>query len=98
MDIATETAHTGHAGSGNLHERLRRFSRWAGVATVATSFMVTVGWILDIGALKGVLPGLATMKLNTAVAIALCGFALIALTGNRVHRQSRSGRLIARSC
>jgi diguanylate cyclase (GGDEF)-like protein len=37
---------------------------------------VVVGWFLDIKILKSVLPGLATMKMNTALGLVACGVSL----------------------
>ncbi len=37
---------------------------------------VVVGWLFNIGSLKSLLPGLPTMKANTAVAFVVCGVAL----------------------
>ena len=53
-----------------------RFTRVASVLAGATSSLVLIGWWLDIEALKNVLPGLATMKPNTAVAFVFSSTAL----------------------
>ncbi len=61
----------------------------AAVATSATGLMVLVGWILDLHALKAIIPGFATMKANTAIGFVLAGTALglyFRRPGNRTSR------------
>ena len=63
----------------NYSLRLRRFQRFAHGVSVVTATMgvsVIIGWWLDINALKSFLPGLATMKANTAFCFILLGVAL----------------------
>ncbi|MBS4052413.1 MAG: PAS domain S-box protein [Methylomonas sp.] len=55
-------------------------SRSAGIFTIALGFIVLCGWALDINMLKSVLPGLTTMKPNTAVGFMLTGISLSMLT------------------
>jgi hypothetical protein len=56
-----------------------RVSVGAGAATAALGVVVLVGWLFDLPRLTSILPGLATMKANTAAAFALTGAALCAL-------------------
>ncbi len=63
---------------------LRRFARFVGAFTTAVAAMALLGWALDIGFLKSVIPGHAAMKANTAVGLSLAGLAL--LTANNPAR------------
>src|SRR5438067_8945297 len=59
-----------------LVRRMERGAAAAGVIAAALGASVLLGWIFDLPALKGVIPGLATMKINTAASLLLCGVAL----------------------
>jgi diguanylate cyclase (GGDEF)-like protein/PAS domain S-box-containing protein len=58
----------------------------AGLVATALGGSVLAGWALDIGALKSVLPGMATMKPNNAVGMLLCGIALALVSRGRGDR------------
>jgi hypothetical protein len=59
---------------------LRMGSAVASVVSMLVGLLVLVGgWGFDLEAIKAVVPGLATMKANTALAFALGGAALWAL-------------------
>jgi len=48
-----------------------------GAVVAVSGISVLCGWIFDIPLLKSVSSGLATMKVNTAIAFTLIGFALL---------------------
>ncbi|MBC8319252.1 MAG: hypothetical protein H8E34_00870 [Bacteroidetes bacterium] len=55
------------------------FAYVAGLITAAVGLLVLIGWQFDIGILKSILPGVVSMKPNTAVAFLLSGLALLLL-------------------
>jgi PAS domain S-box-containing protein len=64
----------------NLHSAIvRSFSQFGAALVALAGAAVLVGWLFEIAALKSVLPGLVTMKANTALALLLAGLALLSL-------------------
>ncbi|MEG4203800.1 PAS domain S-box protein [Microcoleus sp. Pol7_A1] len=55
---------------------VQSFSKKASIAVIAIGCTVILGWIFDLPLLKSILPGLVTMKVNTAVCFILSGFSL----------------------
>lgn len=51
-------------------------ARWAGVVVAATGLVGLAGWWADVAVLRAVVSGLAEMKPNTALGLALTGAAL----------------------
>jgi PAS domain S-box-containing protein len=58
----------------------RQISAVAGIVAFLGGFIVILGWMLDAQTIKSVLPGLATMKANTALCILLLGASLLIFT------------------
>jgi PAS domain-containing protein len=55
---------------------LRKFTLGVSVFSISLGLLVLVGWALGLTQLTVVLPGLASMKPNTAACLALCGLSL----------------------
>jgi hypothetical protein len=55
---------------------VRVIARREALFCVLAGFVVLFGWIADIGMLQSILPGEATMKVNTALCFILSGFAV----------------------
>jgi hypothetical protein len=62
-------------------------SEAAGVFTAAIGIFVLVGWVFNVPLMKSVLPGLVTMKANTAICFFLIGIALWSLQTKRIDKQ-----------
>ncbi|ATB39796.1 two-component sensor histidine kinase [Cystobacter fuscus] len=56
---------------------LRRLSRVHGAVVMAVGLVVLTAWVFDLTSLKGLRPGLPTMKANTALCFILSGAALL---------------------
>ena len=64
-------------------ESLRDLSVVAGSIVACVGLLVLAGWLFGVDTLKSVLPGMATMKANTAVCLLLAGAALVLLSRRR---------------
>lgn len=60
----------------NWESRARALSRIGAAIVAGIGAAVMTGWILDLPLVKGVLPGLVTMKVNTALAFIAAGVSL----------------------
>lgn len=84
-------------GSGpDFIASLRRSSNVAGIAVIAIGCLVLIGWVSDIGFLKSVFSGYASMKFNTAFAFILGGVSLWLInTGQEKEWSRRSAQVCA---
>lgn len=69
-------------------------SRLAGIVAAAIGGLVLFGWAGDVTIFKSVVPGVVTMKANTALSFALAGVGLSLVSG----RLSRAAVVIGRLC
>jgi len=68
---------------------VQSFSKKASIAVIAIGCTVILGWIFDLQLFKSILPGLVTMKANTAVCFILGGFSLFILHRRRAELTAR---------
>jgi len=76
---------------------LRRLSKAAGIAAAVIGAMAMTGWVLGVDFLKSVVPGLITMKANTALVLMLLGTSLYvtAAGADRYRHVARAAELVA---
>jgi len=70
---------------------LDRTTRWGSVLVICVGAAVVFGWFMNVQPLKSVLPGLETMKMNTALAFILAGTALWLLHTSAPGSGAREG-------
>lgn len=68
-------------------------SRWLGLAAAAIGSLALLGWVLEVGRLKSVIPGHVAMKPNAAIGLILLGVALSLVTAARTAAGRLSGGL-----
>jgi len=78
-----------------LVQRFRLAALIAGVVTALLGIIVLFGWVAEIGTLKTVLAGLASMKANAALCFVLAGVSLILLSVPQLPHASVGARLCA---
>jgi len=83
----------------HLNSRLlsayRRTSHAAGGIVIGIAVLVMAGWLFNISAFKTILPGLATMKANTALAFGLIGISLLLASSNH---ENLWVRIVSNAC
>src|ERR1700690_668294 len=62
--------------------RMVSFARVVSISSAAVGAIVLVGWFLGLQILKSVLPGLSSMKPNTAICLSLLAASLWFLAGH----------------
>ncbi len=65
------------------------FAPIAGICVFTIGMAALAGWMFDITALKSILPGLVTMKANTALGMFLCGSALALISLEKIPKLVR---------
>jgi len=79
----------------SFHISLEKVPRIASILVFVVGCIVLAGWQFDVPALTSILPGMATMKANSAVAFILCAIALWSLQNRQTKQQAR---LLANAC
>ncbi len=73
----------------------KSISKFAGYLVITISCIVLVGWVFDIPSFKSIIPGLATMKFNTALSFLLVGISLMLFEEQRNQKLWLIARCLA---
>jgi two-component system, sensor histidine kinase len=76
-----------------LVKRCQAAVRFCALATIVIGIAVLIGWALDIGVLKSISPGWASMKANAALGFVLAGLSLAAASNLKQAPQWRGIQL-----
>lgn len=79
----------------HIKATLQWVSQVIGILSLIVGVVVLGGWAFDVALLKSVVPGLATMKANTALSFAFAGASLWCARSGRARREPIYGVLIA---
>ncbi len=74
--------------------RFKRYAQVSGAIALVVGVLVLLGWLLNVGTLKSVLPGWVSVKPNTALSFLLIGLALL-LSRSRSKLLTRASRICA---
>jgi signal transduction histidine kinase len=83
--------------NADLVSALSTTARATSAISIVVGCSVLAGWALGAPTLTSIIPGMATMKINTAIGFVLAGLALWATLVEPGHRSSRRG-LVAYGC
>jgi signal transduction histidine kinase/ActR/RegA family two-component response regulator len=78
---------------GNLNAA-KKFSLCCALSTFLVCVCVYIGWQFEITALKAVLPGFITMKINTAIVLALLAVANLVMVLSTPQKAGRDLRIV----
>ncbi|HVF25907.1 MAG TPA: hypothetical protein VNA23_08460, partial [Anaerolineales bacterium] len=79
----------------SLHISLEKVPRIASIVVFVLGCIVLAGWQLNLPTFTSILPGMASMKANSALAFILCAISLWSLQNRQPNRQAR---LLANAC
>jgi len=97
MPISLDVRRTAIVDSeARVFARIRAGCQAAAIIVVALACAVLLGWVFGIAVLKSVIPGLVTMKVNTALGLGLSAISLwLLLPGPSATRRGRIARFLA---
>jgi len=70
-------------------------ARFAATLTIVIALTALTGWVFGVQGLTSIIPGAVEMKVNTAIALAACGIALLILADQAPVQLDRAAQLLA---